>query len=123
MKNYAEQWLVPSTERFRNSTEHDVIQVLATHAPIVAHEIVALIPERSDRTVYRALRSLQVKGVAMTGGPNNSRAIWELTTWGKEIARTGYMPKPSVPPDDPAEARTWSPKPWVHPIRAKALGL
>ena len=52
-----------------------------------------------------------------------SAAVYRLTAEGRVKRDTTRKPWPVLPTEDPLPDDGWTPQPYVHPIRARALGL
>ena len=109
-------------QRFEGSAEYDVWQYIAQHPGLTSGAIATGISSRHKNSIDRALRSLRTKGIIYNDGALRDKQAWHLSHWGEECYRNGLVPRAASKLDEPGQGN-WTPKPWVHPIRARALGL
>lgn len=102
-----------------DETNRQVLGVIKAHGQISTSEI-AKILQRPDSSVRETCRRLQAKGylhkVRVDSAAGRS-SIWSLAAGPVDDSKHHRVRTPPSEPDN------WKPQPWVHPIRARALGL
>jgi hypothetical protein len=110
----------------KTKTSDAVVHALCTLPHGFTRDYVAALPDHNPRTIKRALFELHASGllrghrVIGMGGQGGGKAMrWQPTRALIELWERGE----SVQHTSLLERDNWKPQPWVHPIRAKALGL
>lgn len=98
----------------------EILRVLVEHGPLTTDQLRTLLPHVPAQTVRTTV-------VRLSGQRHVSRQT--VLRNGREITKWGVGPKPYVERqkiNNSGRARvedTWTPQPWVNPIRARAFGL
>jgi hypothetical protein len=101
------------------TTGTEILRVLAQYGSLTTDELRAVLPHLPPQTVRTTI-------VRMSGQRHVKRQIEvrgnrEVTRW--TIGPEPYVERAKVNRGRPEVKDTWTPQPWVHPIRARALGL
>ena len=104
----------------RATTGSEILRVLTQHGPLTTDELRNALPHLSPQTVRTTV-------VRLSSSRHVSRSI-SLRN-GREVTRWTIGPEPYVERKKmsrmgrPEVKDTWTPQRWVHPIRARVLGL
>lgn len=99
-------------------TNRLVLGVVKAHGAISTNEIAKLL-QRPDASIREACRRLEAKGYLhgeCVKTKDGRKGLWRLSDGPINEAAT-YRVRSVLERDN------WVPQPWVHPIRARALGL
>jgi hypothetical protein len=109
----------------KNALHMAIFAALADGATATRDELLAAVPQIHQSTAYRLFREMLRAGViyARRTAPGATHPLRFALTL--EALHAAGTPKRTskVSRGRPAGADTWTPAPWVNPIRARALGL
>jgi len=100
-----------------------ILDVIAAQVSVTVPKLAAAIPDVKPQRLYELCRRMRDVGKVVSmhiKSKKGQHVVWALTEADLADAHTRH---PVEPADSMDEEANWRPQPWIHPIRARALGL
>ena len=101
------------------TTGTEIMRVLGQYGSLTTDELRVVLPHLPPQTVRTTI--VRMSGQRHVKRKTTLRNGREVTTW--ELGPEPYVERAKINRGRPEVKDTWVPQPWVHPIRARALGL